>query len=106
MLGVDEPIALGPFRVNLATTRLLRDGAELELRPQAFRAFKVLIENPGRLGGLQADDPRGVGRRAGLAATPLQLPSARSSMLWASTVPGLTANLNSVTAWKYLIPRI
>lgn len=49
MLGVDEPIALGPFRVNLATTRLLRDGAELELRPQAFRAFKVLIENPGRL---------------------------------------------------------
>jgi DNA-binding winged helix-turn-helix (wHTH) protein len=49
MLGVDEPIALGPFRVNLATTRLLRDGVELELRPQAFRAFKVLIENPGRL---------------------------------------------------------
>jgi tetratricopeptide (TPR) repeat protein/DNA-binding winged helix-turn-helix (wHTH) protein len=49
MLGVDEPIALGPFRVNLASARLLRDGLELELRPQAFRAFKVLIENPGRV---------------------------------------------------------
>jgi DNA-binding winged helix-turn-helix (wHTH) protein/tetratricopeptide (TPR) repeat protein len=49
MLGVDEQIALGPFRVNLATTRLLRDGVELELRPRAFRALKVLIQNPGRL---------------------------------------------------------
>ena len=49
MLGVDEPIALGPFRVNLATTRLSRDGVEIELRPRAFRALKVLIQNPGRL---------------------------------------------------------
>jgi DNA-binding winged helix-turn-helix (wHTH) protein/Flp pilus assembly protein TadD len=49
MLGVDEPIALGPFRVNLATTRVLRDGVELELRPRVFRALKVLIQNPGRL---------------------------------------------------------
>jgi DNA-binding winged helix-turn-helix (wHTH) protein/tetratricopeptide (TPR) repeat protein len=49
MLGLDEPIALGPFRVDLATTRLLRDGVELDLRPQAFRALKVLIQNPGRL---------------------------------------------------------
>ena len=48
-LGVDEPIALGPFRVSLATTRVLRDGVELELRPRAFRALKVLIQNPGRL---------------------------------------------------------
>lgn len=49
MLGVDEPIALGPFRVDLATTRVLRDGVALELRPRAFRALKVLIRNPGRL---------------------------------------------------------
>ena len=49
MLRVDEPIALGPFRVNLATTRVLRDGVELELRPRAFRALRVLIQNPGRL---------------------------------------------------------
>jgi DNA-binding winged helix-turn-helix (wHTH) protein/Flp pilus assembly protein TadD len=53
MLGVNEPITLGPFRVNLATTRLLRDGVELELRPRAFRALKVLIQNPGRLVGYQ-----------------------------------------------------
>jgi DNA-binding winged helix-turn-helix (wHTH) protein/tetratricopeptide (TPR) repeat protein len=45
----DEPIALGPFRVDLATTRVLRDGLELELRPRAFRALRVLIQNPGRL---------------------------------------------------------
>lgn len=53
MLRGDEPIALGPFRVSLATTRLFRDGVELELRPRAFRALKVLIENPGRLVGYQ-----------------------------------------------------
>jgi DNA-binding winged helix-turn-helix (wHTH) protein len=46
---MDDPVTLGPFQVNLATTQVLRDGAELELRPQAFRAFKVLIQNPGRL---------------------------------------------------------
>jgi DNA-binding winged helix-turn-helix (wHTH) protein/Flp pilus assembly protein TadD len=49
LAGADEPIALGPFRVNLATTRVIRDGVELELRPQVFRALKVLIQNPGRL---------------------------------------------------------
>jgi DNA-binding winged helix-turn-helix (wHTH) protein/tetratricopeptide (TPR) repeat protein len=49
----NEPIALGPFRVDLATTRLLRDGVEFELRPRAFRALKVLIENPGRLVGYE-----------------------------------------------------
>jgi DNA-binding winged helix-turn-helix (wHTH) protein/Flp pilus assembly protein TadD len=49
MLGVDEPIALGPFQVNLATTRVIRDGVPLGLRPQVFRALKVLIQNPGRL---------------------------------------------------------
>lgn len=49
MQGFDEPISLGPFRVNLESTRLHRDGVELALRPRAFRAFKVLIQNPGRL---------------------------------------------------------
>jgi DNA-binding winged helix-turn-helix (wHTH) protein len=42
-------IALGPFRVDLAETRLSRDGIQLELRPQAFRALEVLIRNHGRL---------------------------------------------------------
>jgi len=46
---MDDPVTLGPFQVNLATTQVLRDGVELELRPQVFRAFKVLIQNPGRL---------------------------------------------------------
>jgi DNA-binding winged helix-turn-helix (wHTH) protein/Flp pilus assembly protein TadD len=35
--------------LELATSRLLRDRAELELRPRAFQALKVLIQNPGRL---------------------------------------------------------
>ena len=49
MVRLQEPIALGPFRLELATSRLLRDRAELELRPRAFQALKVLIQNPGRL---------------------------------------------------------
>jgi tetratricopeptide (TPR) repeat protein len=35
--------------MDLAGTRLLRDQVDLELRPQAFRVLKVLVENPGRL---------------------------------------------------------
>jgi DNA-binding winged helix-turn-helix (wHTH) protein len=49
----DESISLGPFRINLASTRLHRDGIEIELRPRAFRALKVLVKNPGRLVGYQ-----------------------------------------------------
>jgi DNA-binding winged helix-turn-helix (wHTH) protein/Flp pilus assembly protein TadD len=49
MRGLDEPISLGPFRIDLASTRLLRDGVALDLRPRAYRALKVLVENPGRL---------------------------------------------------------
>lgn len=49
MQGAEDPISLGPFRINLTSTRLHRDGVELELRPRAFRALKVLIKNPGRL---------------------------------------------------------
>ena len=49
MLGVDESVALGPFSVDLVNTRLSRDGVEFEMRPRAFRALKVLIQNRGRL---------------------------------------------------------
>ena len=49
VLGIDEPIALGPFHVDLATTRLFRNRVEIEVRPRAFRALKVLIQNPGRV---------------------------------------------------------
>jgi DNA-binding winged helix-turn-helix (wHTH) protein/tetratricopeptide (TPR) repeat protein len=49
MLGLEETIAIGPFRVDLAASRVFRAGVELELRPRAFRALTVLIQNPGRL---------------------------------------------------------
>ena len=49
MTGAAKEIALGPFRLNLTNTRLLRDGVVLESRPQVFRVFKVLIQNYGRL---------------------------------------------------------
>lgn len=43
-----EQVAFGPFRLDLAGNRLLRDGAELELRPQALHALRALIQNNGR----------------------------------------------------------
>jgi DNA-binding winged helix-turn-helix (wHTH) protein/Flp pilus assembly protein TadD len=46
-----EQITFGPFRLDSATTTLLRDGHELELRPQAFHALKALIHNRGRYVG-------------------------------------------------------
>jgi len=46
-----EQITFGPFRLDLATTTLLRDGQELELRPQAFHALRALIHNRGRYVG-------------------------------------------------------
>lgn len=49
MARVEREIALGPFMVDFAETRLLRDGVPLELRPQAFRALEVLIRNHGKL---------------------------------------------------------
>jgi len=48
-LAPEEQVALGPFRVDTANRRLFRDGVSLELRPQAFRALKVLIDNRGQL---------------------------------------------------------
>lgn len=41
-------LSFGPFCVDLAATRLRRDGAEVELRPQAFQALWVLLQNGGR----------------------------------------------------------
>jgi DNA-binding winged helix-turn-helix (wHTH) protein/Flp pilus assembly protein TadD len=46
-----EQITFGPFRLDSTTTTLLRDGQELELRPQAFHALKALIHNRGRYVG-------------------------------------------------------
>jgi len=41
-------LAFGPFCLDLPTTRLMRDGVEIELRPQAFQALFVLLQNAGR----------------------------------------------------------
>src|SRR5215472_13083199 len=49
MVNVQEPISLGPFRLDTSTNRLRRNGDALELRPRAFRALQVLIQNPGHL---------------------------------------------------------
>jgi len=43
-----QEIEIGPFLVDLTTGRLLRDGVELVLRPQACRVFKTLIQNRGQ----------------------------------------------------------
>jgi len=43
-----EKIAFGPFSLDETGTRLWRDGAELELRPQALHALKTLLESSGR----------------------------------------------------------
>ena len=42
-----QEVEVGPFLVDLTTGRVQRDGIELGLRPQAFRAFKTLIQNSG-----------------------------------------------------------
>lgn len=41
-------IAFGPFRMDLDGGRLIRDGCDLELRPQAFHALRTLIQNCGK----------------------------------------------------------
>src|SRR3984885_9381747 len=46
-----EQITFGPFRLDIPTTTLLRDGQELELRPQAFHALRDLLHNRGRYVG-------------------------------------------------------
>lgn len=46
-----EQITFGPFRLDTTTTTLLRDGRELELRPQAFHALRALLHNRGRYVG-------------------------------------------------------
>ena len=41
-------IAFGPFCFDTEAPRLLRDGMELELRPQALHALRVLVQSSGR----------------------------------------------------------
>lgn len=41
-------VAFGPFCLDMGSARLFRDGGEVELRPQAFQALCVLLQNGGR----------------------------------------------------------
>jgi DNA-binding winged helix-turn-helix (wHTH) protein len=41
-------IAFGPFCLDTEAPRLLRDGRELELRPQALHALQALVQSSGR----------------------------------------------------------
>jgi DNA-binding winged helix-turn-helix (wHTH) protein len=41
-------LAFGPFTIDLANARVLRDGVEVKLRPQAFQALRVLLRYNGR----------------------------------------------------------
>jgi DNA-binding winged helix-turn-helix (wHTH) protein/thioredoxin-like negative regulator of GroEL len=43
-----EKIVFGPFSLDETGTRLWRDGAELELRPQALHALRALLQSSGR----------------------------------------------------------
>lgn len=43
-----EPIPFGPFCLDAANSRLLREGIQIEVRPQAFHVLQVLVENSGR----------------------------------------------------------
>jgi len=40
-----QEVEVGPFLIDVTTGRVLRDGVELGLRPQACRVFKTLIQN-------------------------------------------------------------
>ena len=40
--------AFGPFVLNVTANRLLRDGVEVRMRPQAFAALKALVAHSGQ----------------------------------------------------------
>ena len=41
-------IVFGPFSLDTSATRLLRDGVEIRLRPQALQTLRVLLRHSGR----------------------------------------------------------
>jgi DNA-binding winged helix-turn-helix (wHTH) protein len=43
-----QEVEVGPFLLDLSSGRLLREGVEIGLRPQACRVFKTLIQNRGQ----------------------------------------------------------
>ena len=59
--GDVEDSSFGPFEVDGASSRLLRDGTEVKMRPQAFAALRTLIAYSGRFSHLRPVHRRGVG---------------------------------------------
>src|SRR5579864_5568109 len=43
-----EPIPFGPFCLDAAHSRLLRDGVEIDIRLQALHVLQALVQNSGR----------------------------------------------------------
>jgi tetratricopeptide (TPR) repeat protein len=48
MRGDSDTILLGPFCLDLAASRVLRDGVEVELRPMVFHVLCALAQNAGK----------------------------------------------------------
>lgn len=48
MPATAEQYEFGPFLVDTASSQVLRDGAALKLRPQAFQALRTLVQNSGQ----------------------------------------------------------
>ena len=46
-------VSFGPFNLDFAATRLLRDGADVKLRPQALQALRVLLRHGGHAVGYE-----------------------------------------------------
>jgi DNA-binding winged helix-turn-helix (wHTH) protein len=44
---IAEQFEFGPFVVDIASTQLLREGAPIKLRPQAFQVLRTLVQNTG-----------------------------------------------------------
>ena len=42
-------ITFGPFTIDVAGSRVLRDGSELRMRPQAFHVLRTLAAHGGRI---------------------------------------------------------
>src|SRR5215207_3297155 len=48
-MTADREITFGPFRLDKANERLLRDSRPIALRPKAFAVLRYLLERPGQL---------------------------------------------------------
>ncbi len=46
-MGWVEQLAFGPFCLDVRSSRLLRDGVPVDLRPQAFQALRTLLHHRG-----------------------------------------------------------